>query len=434
MRKTVWGGGAGLVAVAVAVVAWAAYDYPWRPSRYEPQALARYYAAHAAPEAPRVSTADIDRGIGLAVDYILRAQRPDGSFVYLVNTDPAIPVPPGYSLLRHAGTVYSLGMAHAGQPDARIERGMQAAVGFMRRCCLQAVQSGEGMGIVEPPAVVADAGPLAYKLGGAGLGLMAMASLARSSPGAVPVDGMRGLARFGRHMMRWNGEFYARHVPGAGGRIEAGKALFYPGEMVLGWLMLHEREPSSELIEWSVRALSLLARQRAVEGTAPADHWALLATARLFVIAQREGLEIPRQRLIDHALQICHTMLDGASGSPAVPSAAGSLVAGGWGSVTPTSTRLEGLLASLTFLPQAHPIVPHVTAAVHRGMGFVLRAQWREGPYAGGVPMAIGRLFDDGLAETARFNAAATEIRIDYVQHALSAMLQFRQMNLAGGQ
>lgn len=429
MRNAVMAGGAGLVALALA--AWAAYEYPFRPSLYEPQALERYYASHAADDVQQVSQAAVDRGIGLAVDYILRAQRPDGSFVYLVNSDPAVSVPPGYNLLRHAGTVYALGMAHAWRPDPRIERSMASAVEFMRRCCLEPVQDGQGLGITEPPTVVPDAGPLSYKLGGAGLGLVALTTLTRARPGDVPMEEMQGLARFGQYMMRWNGEFYARHVPSAGGRIEPGQAPFYPGEMILGWLMLHERRPSPELIDWSVRALSLLARQRAVAGAAPADHWALLATARLFAIAERERLDIPRQHLIDHALQICHTMLDGATRPPAIPSAVGSLVSSGWGEVTPTSTVLEGLLAALTFLPSGHPIVPHATAAVHRGVAFVLRAQLPDGEHAGGIPMAIERLPDDGRSETARFNANATEIRIDYVQHALSAMLQYRQRGLA---
>ena len=86
---------------------------------------------------------------------------------------------------------------------------------------------------------------------------------------------------------------------------------------------------------------------------------------------------------------------------------------------------------ALTFLPGDHPIVPQVTRAVHRGMAFMLRAQWPDGQHAGGIPMAIEWLPDDGRPETARFNANATEIRIDYVQHALSAMLQYRQLGLA---
>jgi hypothetical protein len=41
--------------------------------------------------------------------------------------------------------------------------------------------------------------------------------------------------------------------------------------------------------------------------------------------------------------------------------------------------------------------------------------------------MASARLPDDGTAATRRFNAEATEVRIDYVQHSLSALVQYLQ-------
>ena len=75
--------------------------------------------------------------------------------------------------------------------------------------------------------------------------------------------------------------------------------------------------------------------------------------------------------------------------------------------------------------------MPHVRAAVDQGLDFLLRAQVAEGPYAGGMPQAIARLPDDGTTATRRFNAQATEIRIDYVQHSLSAMVQYLMMHRA---
>ena len=88
---------------------------------------------------------------------------------------------------------------------------------------------------------------------------------------------------------------------------------------------------------------------------------------------------------------------------------------------------IEGLQAALTFLPTDHPIVPHIRAAIDRGIDFLVRAQVKEGPYVGGLPQAISRLPDDGSSEVRAFNAQATEIRIDYVQHSLSALLQYLQ-------
>jgi hypothetical protein len=195
--------------------------------------------------------------------------------------------------------------------------------------------------------------------------------------------------------------------------------------MAMGWIAMHELQPSAVEFKSAEKALMYLARTRARAGSAPADHWALLATAKLFRAAEADGARIDRAALINHALQVCHAMLEEGRHPPLLPAMAGSLVRNGV--VTPTATRLEGLQAALTFLPAEHPIVPHVRAAVDRGIDFLVRAQVKEGPYAGGMPQAITRVPEDGTDATRKFNAQATEIRIDYVQHSLSALLQYLQ-------
>lgn len=57
-------------------------------------------------------------------------------------------------------------------------------------------------------------------------------------------------------------------------------------------------------------------------------------------------------------------------------------------------------------------------------MNFLLIAQLTEGRYAGGIPRAVGRFGNDR-----KFNRRHREIRIDYVQHALSAMIQYAQLD-----
>jgi hypothetical protein len=265
-------------------------------------------------------------------------------------------------------------------------------------------------------------GPPTYKRGGAGLALLAMASAESARPGTVPVDEMQGLATLGHFLQRRSGEFYGSFMPTHGGRQPL-QVVFYPGEMMLGWLSLYEVQPDPRLLEASVKGLEFLARERASEGGAPSDHWALLATAKLFAIADRQKVPIPRELLMNHALQICHQILDIDFVPPLFPEFEGALTARG--GVTPTAVRLEGLLAALTFLPADHPIRPHVESAVHRGIDFLLRAQVKDGEFAGGMPFAIMALPDNGSAEARQFNRQQTEIRIDYVQHALSALVQY---------
>ena len=81
----------------------------------------------------------------------------------------------------------------------------------------------------------------------------------------------------------------------------------------------------------------------------------------------------------------------------------------------------------MRFLPPDHPIVPHVASVIHRGVDFLIRAQVKDGPYAGAMPFAIARLPDGTNPGAAKFNRQVTEVRIDYVQHSLSAMVQYLQ-------
>jgi len=80
------------------------------------------------------------------------------------------------------------------------------------------------------------------------------------------------------------------------------------------------------------------------------------------------------------------------------------------GRTAPAATRLEALLAALDFLPKnSGDLRDAICSAVGRTAKFLLRAQIVSGPYAGDMPGAV--------AGTQR----ASEIRIDYVQHALCA-------------
>ena len=94
------------------------------------------------------------------------------------------------------------------------------------------------------------------------------------------------------------------------------------------------------------------------------------------------------------------------------------------GRTTPAATRLEGLLAALTFIPEKHELYPRIERAVHAGMSFLLNSQVKQGEFAGAVPFAVAKV-KPGSPAADEFNRRATEIRVDYVQHALSAMVQY---------
>ena len=63
-----------------------------------------------------------------------------------------------------------------------------------------------------------------------------------------------------------------------------------------------------------------------------------------------------------------------------------------------------------------------------KGLRFLLRSQITSGEYAGAIPRAIQPLPESHPRFNKAFNRRATEVRIDYVQHALSAMLQYQHL------
>ena len=63
-----------------------------------------------------------------------------------------------------------------------------------------------------------------------------------------------------------------------------------------------------------------------------------------------------------------------------------------------------------------------VLAAVTTGIGFLLDAQWTQGPAAGS--------FSRVSAACAPADPRSYEVRIDYVQHALAAMRALRSLHL----
>ena len=99
------------------------------------------------------------------------------------------------------------------------------------------------------------------------------------------------------------------------------------------------------------------------------------------------------------------------------------------GRTTPTAIRLEGLLAALDFLPADYSeLRKQMIAAINEGLPFLLRSQIRSGEHAGGIPRAIQILPEEHPQFKKSFNRRATEVRIDYVQHALSAMLEYERI------
>ena len=190
--------------------------------------------------------------------------------------------------------------------------------------------------------------------------------------------------------------------------------------------MLYDKDPADAWLQAAGRTLEYLARSRRHVTHVPADHWALLATEKILSLDHDAALPVARGLLINHAVQICEAILRDQIQDPERPDYDGGFTRDG--RTTPTATRLEGLQAALSFLPHNHGLREPIEAAVSRGMSFLLRAQISEGEFLGAFPRAVGKI-DRATREADAFNRRATEVRIDYVQHALSAMIQYLHLS-----
>ncbi|HPA19602.1 MAG TPA: hypothetical protein PLU30_17775 [Verrucomicrobiae bacterium] len=393
---------AGILAAIALLVAWAV-----------PLVAAPAPDAGSAPDATALRSA-----ITLAGGYLIRVCDSNGRFEYVRHPDPFVRLKPSYNILRHAGTMYALADYHRWSGDAAALAAIERAAGFMRGRCIRPVEGAEGaLAVWSGPGFDGESGVPRAKLGGAGLGLVALASLEALKPASVPRDEMMGVGRFILFLQREDGHFVKGFTPSKGGKDEDWQSLFYPGEAALGLCMLAEIDGDRRWRDAALRGIRYLAISRKGEGNPPPDHWALIATARLLG-HHAEGIS-PEDRalLLSHARQITMAMLNDKDATDANP-----VLSGAWGldgRTTPTAIRLEGLLAILDFISQGDEHLRTVIlGAVERGVAFLLRTQVREGLLAGGIPKSPP-VAGPGA------DPMAAEIRIDYVQHALSAMLQY---------
>ncbi len=377
-------------------------------------------AAVPAPSA----TSRLQAHIALASSFLLRQLQPSGQFVYRINLDSAVSMEEKYNILRHAGAIYSLAMMRGETASHTLDPALIRATQYLLESSCSPVEGSETMqAIWSRPEIGGFDGPVQAKLGGTGLGLVALLSVEKIAPGTTSLELLRSLGRFLVMMQGPDGSFTSKFIPTEGGAQTDWESLYYPGEAALGLVMLYELDRDPQWLECAYRAMEFLARTRAGKTRLPADHWSLLATARMLPHIDSAR----RSRLIVHAIAVCESMLrDRFRG------VGDSLRGGGFeadGRTTPTATRLEGLLAALTFLPDGPSrLRERITEAVHPAIEYLVRSQVTTGKYAGAIPRAIARLPEAHPDFDRSFNERAGEVRIDYVQHVLSAFLQYQQL------
>jgi hypothetical protein len=408
----------------------------------------------------------IDDAIERAADYLVRVSGADGRFEYRLFIDGRHGAKQKYNILRHAGSIYALADYRAAttQPAtrARTQESMTRAVEYLRRSIRPLAAHPEMRAVWSDPKEEGGARPAA-KLGGAGLALIAITSKLREDAtpdvdaSALLGDGgkresedadagsdllgtLQALGRFVLFMQQPSGDFHAKYEEPKG-FVTDFESLYYPGEAILGLTMLYEVDRDKRWLEAGARSVAYLVESRRSAKRLPNDHWLMIAIDQLLrVYGELAAPPLTREAVLEHSVALGRTMMDEQArvlARPYDPEIDGAFASDA--RTTPSATRLEGLLALEHALgrdadPARAAFRADLRRTIARGVAFLRRSQVKDGLARGGIPMALKAVAEDAGdgSDDEREHDAAQEVRIDYVQHALSAMLRHRAM-CAGG-
>jgi hypothetical protein len=348
-------------------------------------------------------------GVRRGADYLARIVGPQGRYVYMYH-----PVDDrddsSYGWLRHSGTTYALFEAYEefGAPS-HLEKGEIALRYLASRLSQDSASQGK--------YALDSNDEEQQKVGGAGLALLAFAKHAAVTGKRDDIETMRALARFIIKQQYQDGHFRCN----ADVERETGKELkrelwYYPGEAVLALMRLYAIEPQQAYLDAARRGADWIVRVRDAsvsQDNLSHDHWMSYAFNELYRVTRDDAY-------LKHAYEIARAIQRkqrGPNDAPA-PDFIGTFYEG---QTTPAATRIEAydadiVLSRFSGRPDA----------------------WLVGSAKLAARSVLGQQFDsDGsywLKNPAKANGGVREsmfvqdVRIDYVQHAMSAWLHLARI------
>lgn len=361
------------------------------------------------PLVESVSRASLLAACEAAGDYLLRLQKPDGSFHYLYDAAKDAVDDAEYELTRHAGTAWSLAQLTGATGRRRFREGARRALDWL----VGTLRTRDDMAWVEQ--------------GGEGdLGASALAAVAlleyRAAASTRRYDReIRRLGRFLAFMQRDDGFFHTAYDPkGHRGAIPEGHVpLFAPGEAFLAVVRLQRTMPDPAWTQAAAKAAGFMTAKRDAwhyEHDLPMIHpdsWTMMALDELHA----QGAA--RRSHADYCFFLAHAILDEQEepetarwrdhvGAPRTSiEAPHSGVAAG---------RCEGLLAAWRLARRMGVATDDYRRAILLSARFQLAHQYNA---------ANAYLLPDPARALGGFYASYTDhrIRIDTVQHNLSSLL-----------
>jgi hypothetical protein len=389
--------------------------FPYRRIRFTSfiegadRAPARLYRGN--PVSPDRSPASLLAAADQGGRYLVRHQQSDGKFNY--SYEPKRDeVTKGYNLLRHAGTCYALVELYqaTGDPEFRdaADRGLDYLLTHSRGP-KTADREADFEAIVSPGDEA--------KLGGAALAILAIVQDLKATGVDDRLDRARRLARFLLFQQDADGHFRSKYFYGAPDP-KPFESIYYPGEAILALLRLYRVDPQDAWLAAARAGADWLIDVRDAgkpTSALPHDHWLLMGLDEL---QQLTG----DHRYAAHAARIAEAIIAAQRTTSPHPDWIGSFYDPPRS--TPTATRAEGLVAATRIARRTGGNDAPYLEALDRMAAFQLRCQitHESGLYLPRPDLARGGF---------RRSLTNWEVRIDYVQHNVSALLGLRSLLLA---
>ncbi len=342
----------------------------------------------------------------LGGEYLTRATRRDGSFVYLYQprSDTA---EDSYNILRHAGTIYSMLELHEADPNEQLLAAGRRAIGYLVDQ-VKPHPTRDGLLCVVEDAEV--------KLGGNGLAVLALARYIRVTGDRTHLPVLRGLCAWMKHIQQASGRFSVHKMSYPGLTVSGFRSAYYPGEAIYALARAHRLDPNAGWLDVATRAASYRI-SLSKDKTPPLDHWLLYGLNEVHRLR-------PDDAYLDHAMAIGERIVKEQNLDPKYPDWLGSF--GLPPRTTPAATLMEGL-ANACELARDYDrpaLAAKMRDALPLGVAFALRNQYMP---ESAMYLRNPRWLVGGVSRQLDWHS----VRIDYVQHTMSAALRLRAIMLA---
>lgn len=347
---------------------------------------------------------DIDEAASEAAAYLVRHLDSNGRFDYVRQTTVS---EKKYNILRHAGSIHSLVQYNQNRPSEEVNSAIVRAARYLKERYVQPLPKHPALfAAVSRPGEENLSAPTA-RLGGTALAVIALRGAMALDPSVISVADLQAMGKFLLFMQKDDGGFHSKYLVGDDFDLSF-HSLYYPGETMLALTMLYDVDGDQKWLDAALRSAAELVQGRQGEEDWPADHWMMLSSLPL--LERYESVEAPaisaedlRTHIAVMGTKIMKDQREGGFFAKQPKS-------------TPTATRLEGLSALARIQGTIGEVDPTLQESIDRGLEFLMRCQLKEaGAHRGGMPRSC--------ATDAQDERRGEEIRIDYVQHYLSALL-----------